>query len=128
MSIVDAISSLKEHQIETDKNLTSVMKFLTEFSAKTLGYIRYSDIEIIEIKSKAIKDLQKLDRSVEERIKASKMITEELIAMETAKMESEFLNVKSMVNNCETKVDNCEPAISIIESVNLIYKDSFGTL
>lgn len=70
MSIVDAVVLLKESQLQANRNLQHIKEFLDKFMVKTLSFVRSADVEIIDIKKKSQVELQKLERSFDEKIKA----------------------------------------------------------
>jgi len=50
--------------------LEHIKEFLDKFMVKTLSFVRSADVEIIDIKKKSQVELQKLERSIDEKIKA----------------------------------------------------------
>ena len=52
ISIVDAVVILKESQLLANNNLVHIKEFLDKFMAKTLSFVRFADIEILDIKKK----------------------------------------------------------------------------
>jgi hypothetical protein len=74
VSIVHACKIMKEHSLETEEHLTTLKQFIDKFSARVFHFMKVADMESTALKTKVIKDLQNMERTTEDKMKAFKSI------------------------------------------------------